>query len=205
MSVCRAPPQSAQQSNPQNSKYRDQPVKMVDEQYSDDDSYENYLLVGSLGLHSVEDDIIWITPQVNSKEIKMELDTGSAKSIISRAEYSSMFGDTPLQETHVRFKTYTGERISPLGVVDVQLQYKGQKCTAPLYVLDGKGVALFGRDWLSKIKLDWHEIKTVTADLANTQLQTLLNKHQQVFDEGFGKLNGTQAKLHLKENAQPKF
>jgi hypothetical protein len=45
----------------------------------------------------------------------------------------------------------------------------------------------------------------VTVELANKQLQALQQKHQKVFADGCGKLNGIQAKLHLKENAQPKF
>ena len=145
---------------------------MEHDQSSDDDLS---FMVGSLGLHSVEsDDIIWVTPRVNDKDLKMELDTGSAKSIISHAEYQSMYSNTPLRSTDVRLKTYTNERVSPLGVMDVQLQYKGQSCSAPLYVLPGNGTALFGREWLNLIKLDWHAIKSMSVQSVKQQLKTLV-------------------------------
>ena len=208
--VCKSGPKSSSASGPKSSsasnKKSDKKVKAVDTDNSEDTDDE-ILMVGALGLHSVSDDIIWITPQVNGQDLKMEVDTGSAVSIISYAEYKAKFGDPKgkLKDTSVKLKTYTGERVTPVGTVDVNIEYKGQTCTAPLYILSNEGTTLFGRDWLRRIKLDWHEIKTVTVETVQAKVDTLKQKHQVTFADGFGKLDGAQGKLYKKENAQPKF
>ena len=58
-------------------------------------------------------EVIWVTPQVSGIHLKMELDTGSAISVISNADYKRLFPDLPLLKTSVRLKTYTGEQGAP--------------------------------------------------------------------------------------------
>jgi hypothetical protein len=75
-------------------------------------------------------------------------------------------------------------------------------------VVETKGPALFGRDWLEKITLDWKAINTwATTPPGNpsTRLQEILDKYRDVFEEDIGLLKTTKAKLNLKENSQPKF
>ncbi|CAB4004600.1 PREDICTED: uncharacterized protein K02A2.6-like, partial [Paramuricea clavata] len=77
-----------------------------------------------------------------------------------------------------------------------------------LYVVETKGPALFGRDWLGKITLDWKAINTLaTTPPGNpsTRLQEILEKYGDVFEDDIGLLKTTKAKLNLKENSQPKF
>ena len=40
-------------------------------------------------------EVIWVTPQVSGVNLKMELDTGSALSVISNADYKRLFPDLP--------------------------------------------------------------------------------------------------------------
>ena len=58
----------------------------------------------------------------------------------------------PLKETTVCLKTYTGERINILGVWNVNVESKGQKLALPLYVVDGSGPSLMGRNWINELK-----------------------------------------------------
>ena len=55
-------------------------------------------------------------------------------------------------------KTYTNEIVSVLGEIDVKICHDKQN-TLPLIIVTGSGPALFGRNWLSKIMLDWERIK----------------------------------------------
>lgn len=41
------------------------------------------------------------------------------------------------------------------------VKFKGQEKELTLQVVETPGPALFGRDWLSKIQLDWGEIKAL--------------------------------------------
>ncbi|KAJ8346761.1 hypothetical protein SKAU_G00281620 [Synaphobranchus kaupii] len=51
--------------------------------------------------------IIWVTPEVEGVKLKMELDTGSALSIISHKDYVKNFPNVKLKPTPVMLKTYT--------------------------------------------------------------------------------------------------
>ena len=42
-----------------------------------------------------------------------------------------------------------------MGYVNVEVTHNGQTETLPLYVIEGKGPSLFGRNWLEKIKVAW--------------------------------------------------
>ena len=109
--VCKSGPKSSATTGPKS-------VKMVDTDNIEDTSNE-ILMVGALvGLHSVSDEVIWITPQVNGHNLKMKVDTGLAGSIISYTEYNSKFGDPKgkLKDMQlVKLKTYTGEHVTSVG------------------------------------------------------------------------------------------
>ena len=130
----------------------------------DEDSDCEDELVASLEVHSVCDQsakVIWVKPNVQGKPFKMELDTGSAVSVISKKDYDALFNTVRLQKTGVLLKTYTGEKIPPVGKITVCVEYKEQKEKLDLYVVETGGPALFGRDWLSKLTLDWQCLRSV--------------------------------------------
>ena len=116
----------------------------------------------------------------------MELDTGSAVSIMTHELYIKKFNEIPLQKTELFLKTYTGESISPVGVLNANVEYKSQQpLPLDLYVVKGKGPVLMGRDWLYKMRLDWCAIKSLNvlqATLpAKERLDTILDKYSDVF------------------------
>ena len=80
------------------------------------------------------------------------------------------------------------------------MKYDGQEYELLLIVVEGDGPNLFGRNWLRSIKLNWGSIK-----LVKSQLDSLLQQYAAVFKEELGTLTGFQAKLELKQDAQPKF
>ena len=86
---------------------------MVDREdnYSDD---ENVISTLSTECNSIDQkmssDIIWITPRVNGKLLRMELDTGSAVSVISKRDYETNFGNNKLTNTKITLKTYSGKK-----------------------------------------------------------------------------------------------
>jgi mevalonate kinase len=91
----------------------------------------------------------------------MELDTGSAVSVISHVDYRKYFPTLPLDSTSVTLKTYSGERIIPEGVMHVKVQYNNQSVNLDLYVVRKGGPPLFGREGLHHFQLNWKEIKSL--------------------------------------------
>ena len=78
----------------------------------DVDVYENIL--ATFEVHNVRkqsNEIIWVDLDVDDKPLKVELDTGSAVSIISFDLYQQKFNRLPLHKTGLSLKTYTGETL----------------------------------------------------------------------------------------------
>ena len=89
-----------------------------------------------------------------------------------------------------------------------------RNCELKLYVIEGEGVNLLGRSWLSVIKLDWnsvfkraYESNYISGKVTNKVkvLEVLLNKHQAIFTDELGPIKNLKAKLSLKLDARPKF
>ncbi len=105
--------------------------------------------------------IIWVTPIIEGVKLKMELDTGSVQSIISYKDYKGHFGKLKLKRISVILKTYTGEKIAPIGKLKVRLKCENKRRVLDLNVLKKGGVPLFEREWLRSIQLNWQSIKAI--------------------------------------------
>ena len=137
----------------------------------------------------------------------MELETGSAVSIIPHDLDMEKFNDKPLQETELSLKTYTGEKIIPVGVLKANVEYKDQQpLLLDLYVVKNKAPVLMGRDWPHKVRLDWYAIKSLKASqtppTTKEHLQTMLDKYSDVFVDKLGTFKSAKAKLTLKEDSK---
>ena len=174
----------------------------------DDDSLVASLEVNNIN-HGIAGDIIWVTPKVNGHTLKMELDTGSAISTLPLETYKETFPNTPLVETTAILKTYSGEKITPEGKLLVRVEHNKQVKDLTLYVMKTEGPALFGRDWLHQIQLDWKRICAISKEqpTQDTQkkLEKLIDDYSEVFKDEIGTFKSTKAKLTLKEGSQPKF
>ena len=146
----------------------------------DDDSME-IEAEGWLGLYTVhtksDKKPIVIDVTVEGETIPMEQDTGSAVSIISEAKYQKWLSHVPLEDTSLKLHTYTGESVTPIGVLYGRVQYGSQEATLPLYVTKGTRPTLLGREWLQSIQLNWPLMHHETQQ----GLQDVLNRHTAVF------------------------
>ena len=138
----------AQQKN-QSKKKKFKPVKTV---------VEEELLTVSINTVK-RSDIINVTPKIEGKYLKMELDTGSAISVIPIRIYKELFHYKPLSVTNTKLKTYSGQTITPAGTINDNVNYEGQEHNLDLFVVKNDSPSLFGRAWLKYIKLEWNSIK----------------------------------------------
>ena len=81
--------------------------------------------------------------------------------------------------------------------------YDGVEYSLPLVVVGGKGSALLGRNWLEKMKVNWPMIKQLSSH--HKRLEEILQKHAQLFEEGFGTRQGAKAKMHVDPTASHIF
>ena len=160
----------------------------------------------SSGQHGIE-----IPVEVNGTSLLMELDTGAGVSVISEETYKKNFSGTPLMLSNTRLRAYTGHPLKVHGQLIAHLKYQDQSADVPLLVVEGSGPSLFGRDWLSRIRLNWTKICNIRVsetDLPQgvaSQLRTTIQNHPNVFKPGLGTVKGITAKLEMKPDARPKF
>ena len=154
---------------------------------------------------------IEIPVQLNGTSLLMELDTGAGVSIISEETFNKHFIGIPLRPSSTRLHTYTGHPVEVAGQFNVHLKYQDQSATLPLLVVEGSGPSLFGRDWLTQVKLYWKmicSIRVSDSDLSEavrSKLHTAIQSHPKVLQPGLGTIKGITAKLEMKSDAKPKF
>jgi predicted aspartyl protease len=113
---------------------------------------------------------------VNGQNVDMEIDTGASLSVINHETYESLRQGNEnlvLKESKVILHTYTGERVSPLGILEVTVKYGNQTHPLPLLVLASTGPNLCGRNWLENIRLDWSNIRR----LGKVNLEDVLKRY----------------------------
>ncbi len=150
-------------------------------------------------------DPLYVTLQVHQKALRMELDTGVSVSVISEETFRSTWTREQrpcLQPSEAKLHTYTGEEIPVEGVIQTEVDHKGQKKALPLLVVHGNGPSLLGRDWLQELHLDWGAIHKVHTE---DQLQQILDDNEEVFKEELGLIQGVQAKLQVDQQVCPRF
>ena len=141
---------------------------------------------------------------INDKLHEMELDTGAAVTIISEQTCKKLFPKAKLKGSSVLLKTYTGERLTVVGDLDVRVQYENQTKDLMVTVVAGDGPSLLGRNWLQRLRLNWREIKAIRSHTVGS-LEYLLDKYSDVFSQELGTIKSFTAKLHVDPNEKPKF
>ena len=136
----------------------------------------------------------------------MEIDTGASLSLISQTTYSQLWpegGAPALEKSTFRLRTYTGEELKLVGKAVVKLCFENQEEVLELLVVEGSGPSLLGRDWLSKIQLNWKEVHQIYTK--HTSLEEILTDHSSLFKDELGTIKGITAKLHINPDARPRF
>jgi predicted aspartyl protease len=105
-------------------------------------------------LHKVKDDTakpVMVTLLVDEQEVQTEVDTGASLSFIPWNTYQKLKKKTRMRPSTTNLRTYSGERVKVLGILNVEVEYNNQKQALTLMVVEGNGPRLLGRHWLTKI------------------------------------------------------
>ena len=138
-----------------------------------------------------------MTVTANNEPLKMEIDTGAAISVISEATYKQAWKEDRMPTLHpskTRLHTFTGEEVTVVGALMVEVEHGQEKKQLPLIVAKGQTPSLLGRNWLAKLKLDW---KAAYQLQASEPLAAILKEHEAVFREELGTIRGTTAKIQI--------
>ena len=117
----------------------------VEQKLSSDDVFLEEELFTVFDVNSLYKSEISVPLKIENQECSLQLDTGCALSLAPQTFYEQFCSHIPLKPTAVRLSTYTGEKIQPLGQINVNVTYAGTHHSLPLLVVpQGSGV-LFGR------------------------------------------------------------
>ena len=132
---------------------------------------------------------IYVTVDLCGKPVVMQLDTGSAKSLIPESLYQEHLVHQTVNKSDVMLRTYNHEPIPHIGVVTLDVKYDDQTAQLSAFVVKGDKIPLLGRDRLKVLKLNWTNIFAVTGNEGNS-VKAVLEKHKEVFQKGMGTMQG---------------
>ena len=129
----------------------DRPVHHIDS----NDAGKEQSPVDIVHVHSVAPSIpesYKVPVELNDASLLMELDTGAAVSLISKATWSQQLHSPELQASDLKLQSYPNRNLPVLGccTVDARIQ-NAERVHLPLIVVEGEGPSLFGRNWLEKV------------------------------------------------------
>ena len=145
---------------------------------------------------------VTVALEVEGTVVRMEVDTGSAVSLLNVKTFQKIFPTPKLEKSKSVLRTYTGAKIPVIGEFIADVKYNDQARWLPLVVVAGDGPNLLGRDWLENLKLDWFNIFSVSE---RNSVAELKEKYAEVFKPGLGELKGVKAKLDIDRSVPPKF
>ena len=140
--------------------------------------------------------------KLNNKPVRMELDTGAVVSVMSHQQWETMTNSEPVRPYQGKpLRVYSGHKVKVVGQVDVNVDYEGQQVQLPLLIIEGEHKpALFGRDWLTALKLDWNMLHELRSD---TSAARIVSKFPDVFQKDVRCIRGYTGTIRLKENVKP--
>ena len=154
------------------------PVNAISESLLEDDDELEFILF-TMGAN--RNSPITVTLHINGQPLEMEVDTGAAVYLISSAVQKKYLHTIAVEPSESVLTTYTGEQIPIAGKILVNVQYKEQNKDLYLYVVERDGPCLMGRDWLTRIILDWKQIGFLNATAnSNAAVINLLDQYQDV-------------------------
>ena len=144
-----------------------------------------------------------IPVQIEDIALDMYLDTAADVSLIPEDVYQEKLRHIPVRQSNITLRAYNDEKIPVKGILKVRVKYEKQEHTLPLIVTKGGGKPpLFGKQWLEKINLDWKKVFCMKSTLS---VPALLDKHKELFTEGYGNIVGYKAHIQVQEGARPVY
>lgn len=147
---------------------------------------------------------------IDNAIIKMEIDTGTAISCISKVTYDKHLSHLSMENDNTVLKFYNGSRIRPLGIIKPIVTYKEISKPLELFVIEGGTTSLLGRQWLSELDIEIPKFYcNFFGDGQNKQMtnevKQLLDRYEELFSGGLGRYTGGRATLRVREGAVPVF
>ena len=184
----------------------------VEEEFPEEQVPEEEELYVVYDVHAMSKSEISVSLKIENNDCLMQLDTGCALSLAPLSFIKEVCPDVTLKPTNVVLSTYTGETVHPLGEAFVNVEYLGSQYSLPLLIVREGSCALFGRNWLMDVNLDWKNLPglnhigplpSVQGSTSNQTLDSVLEQYSELFQTQLGCYTGTPVVLN--ESREAKF
>lgn len=142
---------------------------------------------------------IMLQIKLNNVPLHVELDSGSAFSVMSYKVYITKFKNIKLKTNDIKLVSYVGNKIEPLGKITVSVRFQNEERCLDFYVIKNGGPPLVGRNFLHEFNVGFKNFNFLSNEIGNLQ-----SKYKDVFSEKIGTFKTGRLEIRLKENAQPK-
>jgi transposase InsO family protein len=149
---------------------------------------------------------------VNGYDHLFQLDTGTWNTIISMNDWYKL-GSPAIYSSKWKLQCYSGSIIKTKGECLVTVEYDKQTFQLPVLVANESSSSLVGLQWIYHMKLDLNRVLYGTSNQKSivhkihscSNLQTILDKYNNVLNSELGHCNKVKAHIQLKPDAIPKF
>lgn len=163
-----------------------------------------------------ENDACLVEALVNGKQLIMEIDTGSAVTVISEFLYEKLFSSIPLSICNKKLVVVNGAKLDVVGQMLAQVLLNGRIAEGRLIVLKtiGEFRPLLGRDLMFTFYPNWKNSFANHGSIQNLQINCeheeaismIRKKYANVFSNDLSKpISGFEADLVFKSDQQPIF
>uniref|UniRef100_A0A8D8Q661 CCHC-type domain-containing protein n=1 Tax=Cacopsylla melanoneura TaxID=428564 RepID=A0A8D8Q661_9HEMI len=135
-----------------------------------------------------ESDKYMIYVLLNGKQQKFEVDSGAKYSLLSEREFEKLNLNTPLIESNLAFRSYTGNVINSKGKLLIQVQYKDQTMMGELHIVPDRYNSLLGRQWIRGLNIQLSQIEPHVENRCTTSPLLQMQSADEV-SQGFPKVS----------------
>ncbi|XP_051780663.1 uncharacterized protein K02A2.6-like [Erpetoichthys calabaricus] len=142
------------------------------------------------------------TVSLNGQQLRMEVDSGSACSLISDNTYKKLWPNNPppLVRTDSILWQWSQAPLQVQGKIKVQVEYRHIKTALSLLVVRGQGTSLFGRDSFEALGIELTGVHIIQQH----HVTALLEKYAEVFQK-ICACRGPPISIEVDPTVSPKF
>ena len=148
---------------------------------------------------------------IENKKQKFEVDSGCGYTLIPQDKFELLRLENTILSTPYRFRAYDGGIITPLGIVEVKVEYRNVKSTEVLFIVPSNHSAILGRVWIRHLNMSLQELENtedITQDLFVVEpisVNELVRRFSSTFEQTVGKIPNIKGSHTLRPNSRPVF
>jgi len=143
----------------------------------------------------------------NKVTLRMQIDSGSANTIVPRHMYEKHFKNCELKPSNIKLIDYGGNPITLGGKIEIEVSFRKKNKILEVVIAENGNQLLLGRNFLKLFDfyLMNERVNSIEQNEKPQSLQSLINAFKSLFSEGLGCFKFRKIKLELIENSKPKF